>query len=145
MSQQLCAVAVVQSVTLRYNDSNMTTGAKSVLIVEDERPMAKALELKLAHEGFKPTAAYNGEEALEFLRKEKFDLMLLDLVMPKVDGFKVLETMKAENIMIPTIILSNLSQQEDERRVRELGARDFFIKSEIPISEVITKIKKILG
>jgi DNA-binding response OmpR family regulator len=123
----------------------MTTGVKSVLVVEDERPMAKALELKLAHEGFNPKSAFNGEEALELLRKEKFDLMLLDLVMPKVDGFKVLETMKAENIMIPTIILSNLSQQEDERRVRELGARDFFIKSEIPISEVIARIKKILG
>ncbi len=130
---------------LGYNTDMMTQSKKSVLVVEDERPMAKALELKLAHEGFAPTSAFNGEEALELLRKQKFDLMLLDLVMPKVDGFKVLETMKAENIMIPTIILSNLSQQEDERRVRELGARDFFIKSEIPISEVITKIKKILG
>lgn len=123
----------------------MTDSKKSVLVVEDERPMAKALELKLAHEGFVPASAFNGEEALEMLRKEKFDLMLLDLVMPKVDGFKVLETMKTENMMIPTIILSNLSQQEDERRVRELGARDFFIKSEIPLSEVIARIKKILG
>lgn len=123
----------------------MTGEKRSVLVVEDEKPMAKALELKLAHEGFAPTSAYNGEEALEKLRQQKYDLMLLDLVMPKVDGFKVLETMKAENMMIPTIILSNLSQQEDERRVRELGARDFFIKSEIPISEVIAKIKRILG
>lgn len=123
----------------------MQTAGKLVLVAEDERPMAKALELKLAHEGFQSKTALNGEEALEMLRKEKFDLLLLDLVMPKMDGFRVLEVMKEEDIRVPTIVLSNLSQQEDEKRVKELGAKEFFIKSDTPITDVIHYIKKVLG
>lgn len=123
----------------------MEKSQKYVLVADDERPMAKALELKLAHEGFKAKAVYDGTEVLEALRHEKFDLLLLDLVMPKVDGFQVLETMKTEGILVPVIVLSNLSQQEDEKRVKELGAREFFIKSDTPITDVINHVKKVLG
>lgn len=123
----------------------MDTGQKYVLVADDERPMAKALELKLVHEGFKAKAVFDGHDVLDSLRQEKFDLLLLDLVMPKIDGFQVLETMKTEGIFVPVIVLSNLSQQEDEKRVKELGAREFFIKSDTPITDVIRHVKKVLG
>ena len=123
----------------------MEKGQKYILVADDERPMARALELKLAHEGFKAKAVFDGTEVLESLRHEKFDLLLLDLVMPTVDGFQVLESMKSEGILVPVIVLSNLSQQEDEKRVKELGAREFFIKSDTPITDVIHHVKKVLG
>ena len=66
---------------------------KKILIIEDEKPMARALELKLAHAGFEVKAVFNGEEGVELLQKETYALILLDLVMPKIDGFKVLETL----------------------------------------------------
>ncbi len=120
----------------------MSSTGKTVLIAEDERPMARALELKLTHEGFKVTCAANGEEAVEALKKSSFDIILLDLMMPKVDGFGVLEHMKSEKIGTPVIILTNLSQQEDEEKAKTLGAKDFFVKSNTPIAKIIDYINQ---
>jgi len=120
----------------------MAEKKKKILIAEDERPMARALELKLSHEGYDVTYAANGQEALDFLKKDKFDIILLDLMMPKVDGFGVLEEMKAKKMKIPVIILSNLSQVEDEERAKKMGAKDFFIKSNTPIANIIDYVKK---
>ncbi len=118
---------------------------KKILIVEDEKSMAHALELKLTHTGFEAKTAGNGEEGLTMIQQEKFDLILLDLIMPKLDGFGVLEKLKAMNITTPVIILSNLSQEDDERRARELGAVGFFIKSNTPISDILARVKERLG
>jgi DNA-binding response OmpR family regulator len=117
---------------------------KKILIAEDERPMARALELKLNGSGFNAKAVGNGEEALQTLEKEKFDLILLDLVMPKVDGFGVLEQLQAKGNTTPIIVLSNLSQEEDAKKAKELGAVDFFIKSDTPIIEIVKIAKKAL-
>ncbi|MFT7506868.1 MAG: DNA-binding response OmpR family regulator [Acidimicrobiales bacterium] len=122
----------------------MPTKQKKILIAEDEKPMARALKLKLTHEGFDTTAVFDGQSALDLLKKEKFDLVILDLVMPRVDGFQVLEKMKSEKINVPTIVTSNLSQIEDEERVRSLGAKDFFVKSHISIADVVTHVKAII-
>lgn len=121
-----------------------TKKIKKILVVEDERPMARALELKLTHEGFEVVVAYNGEEALDALGKNTFDMVMLDIMMPKLDGFGVLEQMKVKNYSMPAIVLSNLSQSEDEKRARDLGANKFFVKSNTPIMRIVDYAKEIL-
>jgi DNA-binding response OmpR family regulator len=115
---------------------------KKILVIEDEKPLARALELKLSHEGFAVTCAQNGELALPILKVEKFSLIVCDLIMPKVDGFQVLEFVKENKIKTPVIILTNLSQVEDEKRARELGASEFFIKSNTSIIKIVEHIKE---
>lgn len=122
----------------------MDQPAKKILVVEDEKPMAKALALKLNKSGFEAKAVFNGEEAIDILVKEKFDLIVLDLIMPKVDGFQVLNKLKEIGSQTPVIISSNLSQEEDFSRAKKLGAVDFFVKSDTPITEVVEHIKKSL-
>ena len=118
--------------------------SKRILVIEDEKPMAHALELKLTHAGFSVQSIGNGEEGLALMEKEKFDLVLLDLVMPKMDGFGVLEEMKKKGIETPVMVQSNLAQEEDESRVKALGAKEFFIKSNTPIAEIVERIKNFL-
>lgn len=118
---------------------------KTILVAEDEKPISAVITLKLKKEGFDVVCAYDGQEAIDKMKKEKFDLLLLDLVMPKKDGFEVLEEMKAEKIKVPTIVSSNLSQKEDMEKVMSMGAVDYFIKSETSISDVIGHVKKVLG
>jgi len=118
---------------------------KKILIAEDEKPMAQALVLKLENEGFAAKAVFNGEEAIVALKAEQFDLMLLDIMMPKLDGFGVLEKMKTDNIKIPVIITSNLSQKEDIDRATGLGAVGFVIKSDTPIAEIVKNVKEALN
>lgn len=119
-------------------------GSKKILIVEDEKPIAKAMELKLNSSGFSAKAVGNGEEALSALEKEVFDLLIVDLVMPKLDGFGLLEALKEKGITTPIIVSSNLSQDEDFKKAKELGAVDYFIKSNTPISEIIEHVQNIL-
>jgi DNA-binding response OmpR family regulator len=120
----------------------MDKNLNKILIIEDEKPLARALELKLIHEGFEVKVLSNGEGILELLNKEKFSLIVCDLVMPKVDGFEILKIIKDNNIEIDVLILTNLSQTEDEKRVRSLGAREFFIKSDTSLSTIVTYIKE---
>lgn len=114
---------------------------KKILIIEDERPLARALELKLTHVGFETKTAVNGEEGLAILQEESFDLILTDLVMPKVDGFAVLTALRERGNTTPVIVLTNLSQAEDESRARTLGAAGFLVKSDISVSEIVERIK----
>ena len=118
---------------------------KKILIVEDEKSIANALKLKLKNSGYESDIALNGEEALEMLEANGYSLVLLDLVMPVMDGFGVLEAMKERGIGTPVVISTNLSQEEDERRAKDLGAKDFFVKSDTPITEVIDQVDKYLG
>jgi len=115
-----------------------------ILVAEDEKPIAKALTLKLRHAGFEVTTVYNGADAVEELEKEPYDLALFDLIMPGMDGFKALETIKKKGLKTPVIILSNLSQQGDIEKAKKLGAEDYFIKSNTPVSEVIENVNNIL-
>jgi len=122
-----------------------TAGLKKVLIAEDEKPLGRALELKLANSGYEVTVSPNGEEAIKQLDKGGFAVLLLDLMMPRVDGFGVLEAMKKGGDKTPVIVLTNLSQPEDEKRVKDLGAKEFFVKSDTPISTIVTEVKHLLG
>ncbi len=118
----------------------LTTTKARILIVEDERPMAKALELKFNKAGLDATAVNDGESAYELIKSKNFDFMLVDLIMPKLDGFGLLKMLKNENIQIPFIITSNLSQQSDIDIARELGARDFIIKSNSSVQNILDKV-----
>jgi len=117
---------------------------KKILVVEDEKPMAKALKLKLSDAGFEAEIAFDGEKALKVLESETFDLILLDLVMPNLDGFGLLAELKARAIKTPVIVTTNLGQEEDEKRARELGATDYLVKSDTPIVEIVDFVKKTL-
>lgn len=115
---------------------------KHVLIVEDERPLAHALELKLQHEGFQTATAGNGKDALELIESGSFDVVLLDMMMPVMDGFQVLQQLQGR-VNRPTIlVLSNLSQHEDEQRVLAAGAKKYFIKSDTPLAVIVDEVKK---
>ncbi|PKL72754.1 hypothetical protein CVV26_00645 [Candidatus Kuenenbacteria bacterium HGW-Kuenenbacteria-1] len=115
---------------------------KRILIIEDEKSIANALKFKLKFEGFDVINAQNGKEAILFLEKETVDFILLDLIMPKMDGFQVLEKLKEIKIKIPVAVLTNLGQLDDEKRAIELGAIAFFVKSDKPIAEIVEWVKE---
>lgn len=116
-----------------------------ILIADDNKAISMTLELKLKQEGFEIKVVPNGKEVLDLLEKEKFDLLILDLMMPELNGFGVLLGLKEKGIKIPVIVSSELSQTEDINRVKELGAVDFFIKSNMSMTEMVEKIKQYVG
>lgn len=111
--------------------------AKSILICEDEQAISKAMQLKLTKAGFEVEQAFNGQEALDKLKDKKYDLVLLDLLMPKVDGFSVLEELKRQGSKQKIIVTSNLSQDEDKKRAEELGAVGYLVKADTSISKIV--------
>lgn len=115
---------------------------KKILILEDEKPLAHALELKLSHEGYEVTTTDNGETGVGLLTKEKYDLILTDLIIPDVDGFGILEAVKSKKLKIPVIVMTNLNQEEDKKKAYDLGAVDFFVKSNSSLSEIVEGVKK---
>lgn len=117
---------------------------KRILIAEDEKPLARAISLKLENEGFITEVLYSGEGVEEKIMAEKFDLIVMDLMMPKLDGFSILEILKNEGNKIPVIVMSNLSQDTDHTRAINAGAITYFVKSDIKLSELVTFIKKTL-
>ncbi len=117
-----------------------------ILIVEDEDFLIRTLEDNLVTEGYTVDIAKDGEEAVEKIGKKKPDLILLDILMPKKDGFYVLgETKKnPEWKLIPVIVLSNLGEDTLIKRALGMGADDYFVKSQHPIQEIIEKAKDYL-
>lgn len=120
---------------------------EKILLIEDEDIMIDILEKKLIKEGYKVSVAKDGEEGLKKMREQTPDLILLDIVMPKLNGFEVMEEMnkKEELKNIPVIIISNSGQPVDLDKAQKLGARDWLIKTEFKPQEVIDKIKKQLN
>ncbi len=117
------------------------------MIVEDEDFLVQALKDNLTVEGCAVDTAKDGEEAVQKVEKSKPDLILLDLLMPKKDGFYVLEELKKNPKwkLIPVIVLSNLGEDTSIKKAMEMGADDYFVKSQHPIEEVIEKIKDFLN
>lgn len=118
---------------------------KKLLIVEDDEFLMNAYRVKLTNAGFEIKTALDGNEALEILKTFIPDLILMDLVMPKRDGFSTLEEIKKDDKLknIPVIIASNLGQKEDIDRGKSLGATDFVIKSDLNLNNLIEKINKL--
>lgn len=117
-----------------------------ILIVEDDDFLLKMYVTKFELEGFSVLSAATGIQGLKLTQKEKPMLILLDLNMPEMSGFEVLEKIKADKDTkdIPIIILTNYSQKEDIDKCLALGADDYLIKAHFVPSEVISKVKKIL-
>lgn len=114
---------------------------KKILIAEDEKAYSRALVLKLQNAGFEAESVENGEKALELIKNGNFDLLLCDLVMPRMNGFELLEEIQKQGLKISVIGLSNLSNADDEKKMRTAGAIDFMSKSNTPIIDVIKKIE----
>lgn len=121
------------------------TGA-NVLIIEDDVFLSGIYQKKFEMEGFKVIIAGDGESGWQTAKKKKPDIILLDILLPKLDGFAVLEKLKkdAETKNIPVILLTNLGQKDDVEKGLEQGAVDYLIKAHFKPSEVVDKVSKIL-
>ena len=117
---------------------------KRILIAEDEDFIANLYKLNLEKNDVSVEIASDGREAIEALKREMPDLFLLDLLMPEMDGFQVLNAIKEEGIEVPVVILTNLSQEIDKQKCQELGARDFFVKSDLSVDQLWQKISEYL-
>jgi len=117
---------------------------KKILFIEDESALQKAFGDILSNAGYELKSALDGEVGLRLAESEKPDLVLLDLTLPKLNGFEVLEKLKTnpETKKIPVIILTNLERMEDVDRAIELGAMTYLVKAQYKLEEVIEKIKK---
>jgi len=126
---------------------NQTAAKMKVLVIEDDKFLQRLLVMKLAQDGFDVVGASDGEDGLRRIVTEPPDLVVLDLILPKMDGFEVLTQMRTNSQTrdIPVIVLSNLGQEEDVSRVKQLGAMEFLTKSDISIHEVVQKIKEALA
>jgi CheY-like chemotaxis protein len=117
---------------------------KKILVVEDEEAMAKALMSKLVTSGFIVTLAKNGEEALQNLAKERFDCVLLDILMPVKDGYTVLiEKKQTMNADTKVCVLTCLGQEESLTKAKGLGADICFIKSQTSLHQVVDALKNL--
>jgi len=120
---------------------------KKILFIEDESALQKTFGEILSQEGFKMISALDGETGLNLAKKEKPDLILLDLILPKLHGFEVLKRLKGdpETKEIPIIVLTNLEEIADVEKAIELGATTYLVKANYSLEEVVQKIKKALG
>lgn len=126
----------------------MPTSAKQkILIVEDDTFLAGIYANKFEREGFEVVLAVDGEAGIKLAKKEHPDIILLDILLPKLDGFEVLEQLKVEKDLhaIPVILLTNLGQKEDVDKGLKLGAADYLIKAHFMPAETVEKVKKVLA
>ncbi|MCW1929692.1 MAG: response regulator [Candidatus Kerfeldbacteria bacterium] len=121
--------------------------AKKILLVEDDEMLHTMYTQKFTKEGYDVQSGYNGAEGVALAESEKPDVILLDIIMPKMDGFAALKKIKKNpaTAQIPVILLTNLGQEEDIRKGKELGASDYFIKANHTPQEVVDKVKSIIG
>jgi CheY-like chemotaxis protein len=121
--------------------------AKKILIIEDEEIMVTLLQKKLTREGYEISVARDGNEGIRARKEVKPDLILLDIIMPKMGGFEVMEEMGKDKELkkIPVIVISNSGQPVELDRAQKLGAKDWLIKTEFDPKEVVDKVKKQIG
>jgi len=119
---------------------------KKILIIEDEETLQKALSQYLEEENFEVFSAMDGEKGLEMVKKEKPDLILLDIILPKKDGFQVLEEIKQNEVTknIPVILLTNLESIDDIQKAFDKGATTYLVKSEYKLEDIVKKINETL-
>lgn len=119
---------------------------RKVLVVEDDSFLQGLEVSKLHKEGYEVSSASTGDEGMEKIFESDLDLILLDLILPKFDGFDILKKVKSEENLknIPVIVFSNLSEEKDIKKAKELGAIDFMVKSNFTLDELVEHINKIL-
>jgi two-component system response regulator VicR len=120
---------------------------KKILLIEDEEIMIDLLQKKLAREGYEISVARDGEEGLKAVKELKPDLVLLDIVMPKMSGLEVMEEIAKDRELkkIPIIVVSNSGQPVELDRAQKLGAKDWLVKTEFDPQEVIDKVVRQIG
>lgn len=116
-----------------------------ILFVEDEKVLRETLAEALENSGFEVDFADNGSSALDLLKDGEYDLILLDIILPKKSGFEILEEMKKINKKIPVILLTNLSGTDNVQKALELGAKNYLVKSEYRLDEIVDRIKEVLN
>ncbi|MFA6027695.1 MAG: response regulator [Patescibacteria group bacterium] len=123
--------------------------ATKVLIVEDDKFLAELISTKLDKEGYSVVAANDGETGLKKAQEDKPNIILLDIMLPGMDGFEVLENLKKDPASgtkdIPVIILSNFGQEEKVEKGLSLGAADYLVKANFTTGEIVQKIKDVLS
>lgn len=119
---------------------------KKIAVVEDDPFLSKAFLLKLSNAGFEVVSIKDGQEAMDIIKKENPNLILLDLMLPRRSGFEILTDIKADSKLkeIPVLILSNLGQEEEREKGMKLGAKEYLVKTDIKLEEVVEKINNYL-
>jgi DNA-binding response OmpR family regulator len=118
-----------------------------VLLVEDDPMVVKMYQRKLTMDGFDLSLAYNGEEGLIALFKNRPDIILLDIMMPKMNGFEMLKRIKSNERWkdIPVVMLTNLGDRpEDVQKCKELGALDYWVKANLPLKDLVDRVREII-
>lgn len=125
----------------------MTTSGQRIVLAEDDRMLRKAMETVLRRHGFVVSSAVDGEEALRLIQTEQPDLVLLDLIMPKLQGFDVLASLKEDpaTAAIPVIVLSNLSQDRDKQEALDHGAVGYLSKSALSLERIAKEVEVVLS
>jgi len=120
---------------------------KKILLIEDDKILVRVYANKLKKAGYSVLFQENGKEALERAKKEKPDLIILDLVMPEKDGFETLEDIKTDEKTkkIPVLIISNLGQEADQEETKKLGAVKHLVKANVSFKEIQKEIDKLLS
>ncbi|MDO8560358.1 MAG: response regulator [bacterium] len=120
------------------------TGGKAVLIIEDDEFLAKMMARMLEEAGLRCTLAGNGKEGLRKAQADVPQLIILDIILPDLDGFSILSKLKAAAATkaVPVIIISNLGQEEDVQQGLRLGAKDYIVKSDLSLDAVVAKVMK---
>ena len=124
----------------------MAEEERRVLLAEDDRFLRRAASARLRQQGFTVLTAEDGAEALRMAREEQPDLILLDLIMPKMQGFEVLKALKQDGATsrIPVIVLSNLGQERDVQQAMEQGAIAYFVKAHLSLQDLVQKVGEAL-
>jgi|SRR5678815_2024314 DNA-binding response OmpR family regulator len=124
----------------------MSGEPRRILVAEDDRFLRKAAEMALKRQGYTVLTAADGEEALRAAQSELPDLILLDLIMPKVNGFDVLQALKKEapTAKIPVIVMSNLGQDRDVQQAMDAGAAAYFIKTDLSLQALVQRVEETL-
>ena len=118
-----------------------------ILLIEDEEMLASMYSTKFKNDGFDIEISGDGEDGLKKLEKETYDFILLDIILPKLDGFAVLSEIRkgGKNSKTPVLLLTNLGQEEDVKKGEKLGASGYLVKANFTPTQVISKIKELLN
>ncbi|HMS92460.1 MAG TPA: response regulator [Candidatus Saccharibacteria bacterium] len=115
---------------------------KSILIIDDEAPLREALATEFKESGYTVYTASNGQEGVASATKNKPDFILLDLIMPVMDGFQTLEAMNKSEVKSPIMVVSNLGESEETRRAKKMGSVGYIIKSNATLTEIVDRVNK---
>ncbi len=125
----------------------MSDTGKRILLVEDDRFLRRACEVSLKQRGFAVTTAVDGEEGLRLARSERPDLILLDMLMPKLSGLEVLKALRGDETTraLRVLVLSNSSREQDVQEVTRLGVEGYLVKSNLSLQALGDEVNRILG